>query len=184
LNASLKPVPVDRMADAPYRIDAVLFDFDGTLTRPGALDFSVIKRAIGCPDGTPVLEFMAGVDDRQQRRRIWPGSLDRFELDGAAASRPNHGAEQLVATIRKAGLPVGILTRNSRASVVKASGELLNLSMADIDVLITREDPVRRSNRPGRGCCWRPGKWASIRPTCWWWVILISTCKPAAMPGP
>jgi HAD superfamily hydrolase (TIGR01509 family) len=142
LNASLKPVPVDRMADAPYRIDAVLFDFDGTLTRPGALDFSVIKRAIGCPDGTPVLEYMGGVDDRQQRADM-DRQLNRFELDGAAASRPNHGTEQLVATIRKAGLPVGILTRNSRESVVKAMENFSTLSMADIDVIVTREDPVR-----------------------------------------
>jgi hydrogenase expression/formation protein HypE len=142
LNASLKPVPVDRMADAPYRIDAVLFDFDGTLTRPGALDFSVIKRAIGCPDGIPVLEFMAGVED-EKRRRDMARKLDRFELDGAVASRPNHGTEQLVATIRKAGLPVGILTRNSRESVVKAMENFSTLSMADIDVIVTREDPVR-----------------------------------------
>jgi hydrogenase expression/formation protein HypE len=69
--------------------------------------------------------------------------LDRFELDGAVASRPNHGTEQLVATIRKAGLPVGILTRNSRESVVKAMENFSTLSMADIDVIVTREDPVR-----------------------------------------
>jgi hydrogenase expression/formation protein HypE len=142
LNASLKPVPVDRMADAPYRIDAVLFDFDGTLTRPGALDFSVIKRAIGCPDGIPCWSSWPASKTEKQRR-TWPGNLDRFELDGAVASRPNHGTEQLVATIRKAGLPVGILTRNSRESVVKAMENFSTLSMADIDVIVTREDPVR-----------------------------------------
>jgi hypothetical protein len=27
----------------------VLFDFDGTLTHPGALDFAAIKREVGCP---------------------------------------------------------------------------------------------------------------------------------------
>jgi hydrogenase expression/formation protein HypE len=130
------------VADAPYRIDAVLFDFDGTLTRPGALDFSVIKRAIDCPDKTPVLEFMAGVED-QERRADMARQLDRFELDGAAASRPNTGAEEIVASIRKAGLPVGILTRNSRASVCRALENFPALSIADIDVMVTREDPVR-----------------------------------------
>ncbi|MBC2710323.1 MAG: hypothetical protein HGJ94_04790 [Desulfosarcina sp.] len=63
----MKQTPVEPMTDTPYRIDAVLFDFDGTLTRPGALDFSVIKRAIGCPDGIPVLEFMAGINDDAHR---------------------------------------------------------------------------------------------------------------------
>ena len=84
--------PGEPMAIAPYRIDAVLFDFDGTLTRPGALDFSVIKRAIGCPDGIPVLEFLAGIDDPAQRLDK-ARQLDRFELDGAAKSQPNTGAE-------------------------------------------------------------------------------------------
>ena len=130
------------MADAPYRIDAVLFDFDGTLTRPGALDFSTIKRAIGCPDGIPVLEFMDGVEDQEQRADM-ARQLDRFELNGAAASRPNDGAGEIVASIRRSGLPVGILTRNSRASVCRALENFPNLSIADIDVMITREDPVR-----------------------------------------
>jgi hydrogenase expression/formation protein HypE len=52
-----------------YRIDGVLFDFDGTLTRPGALDFSVIKRAIGCRADTPVLEFHGARSSDPQRRR-------------------------------------------------------------------------------------------------------------------
>jgi hydrogenase expression/formation protein HypE len=134
--------PVGPMNSDPYRIDAVLFDFDGTLTRPGALDFSVIKRTIGCPVDVPVLEFMAGIDDRAQRLNM-TRALDRFELEGAAASQPNVGAEQLVDAITTAGLPVGILTRNSRASVIRALENFSTLSLVDIDVLITREDPVK-----------------------------------------
>jgi HAD superfamily hydrolase (TIGR01509 family) len=130
------------MEAKPYRIDAVVFDFDSTLTRPGALDFSVIKQAIGCPQEIPVLEYMDGIDD-PARRRDMARQLDHFELEGAVASRPNQGAEQLVATIKQAGLPVGILTRNSRASVLKALENFAALSLEDIDVLITREDPVQ-----------------------------------------
>ncbi len=130
------------MNNAPYRIDAVLFDFDGTLTRPGSLDFSVIKKAIGCPDGVPVLEFMAGVDDPAQRLDM-ARQLDRFELKGAAASQPNAGAEPLVDSIKAAGLPVGILTRNSRVSVARAMENFSTLRMADVDVMVTREDPVK-----------------------------------------
>ena len=32
------------MAKAGINIKAVLFDFDGTLTQPGAIDFQLIKR--------------------------------------------------------------------------------------------------------------------------------------------
>lgn len=130
------------MVITPYRIDAVLFDFDGTLTQPGVLDFSIIKQAIGCPGHTPVLEFMASVDDDAQRFDM-ARQLDRFELDGAAVSQPNAGAEQLIACIKNAGLAVGILTRNSRASVIRALENFSALSMDDIDVMVTREDPVK-----------------------------------------
>jgi hydrogenase expression/formation protein HypE len=142
LNTSLKPTPDDPVAAGSYRIDAVLFDFDGTLTRPGALDFSVIKREIGCPESIPVLEFLAGVEDDARRQHLF-SQLDRFELEGAAASRPNDGAEEIVAFIKAAGLPVGILTRNSRASVGRALENFSRIRLADIDVLITREDPVK-----------------------------------------
>lgn len=142
MNHLVEPAPGNSTAGEPYRIDGVLFDFDGTLTRPGALDFSVIKRAIGCPDTVPVLEFMAGVTDERQRGAM-AQQLDRFELEAAAVSEPNTGAEQMVAYIKKAGIPVGILTRNSRASVLRALDNFVGLSRADIDVVVTREDPVR-----------------------------------------
>jgi hydrogenase expression/formation protein HypE len=135
-------MPVEPMNNSGYRIDAVLFDFDGTLTKPGALDFSVLKRAIGCSHEIPVLEFMAGVGDAAQRQAM-ADQLDRFELAGASQSSPNPGAEAIVTFIKGLGLPVGILTRNSRNSVSKALDNFTGLSIADFDVLVTREDPVR-----------------------------------------
>ena len=39
-------------------IRAVLFDFDGTLTLPGSIDFAGIKKAIRCPGDAPILEFI------------------------------------------------------------------------------------------------------------------------------
>ena len=51
-------------------LEAVLFDFDGTLTEPGTLDFAAIRREIGCPPGQPILEFIGGLagDSPQQQR--------------------------------------------------------------------------------------------------------------------
>lgn len=141
MNIFRKRTPVESMTGAPYRIDAVLFDFDGTLTRPGALDFSVLRRAIGCPEGLPVLEYLAGIED-DARRHDLTRQLDRFELDGAVASQPNAGAEAVVGLIKGSGLPVGILTRNSRASVRRALENFPTLTMADIDAMVTRQDPV------------------------------------------
>ena len=50
-----------------YRIKAVLFDFDGTLTKPGAIDFKAVKRSIGCPPDQAILEFIGSLrDDARQ----------------------------------------------------------------------------------------------------------------------
>ena len=43
------------------RIKGVLFDFDGTLTLPGALDFPAIKRELNCPPDIPILEYLETV---------------------------------------------------------------------------------------------------------------------------
>jgi HAD superfamily hydrolase (TIGR01509 family) len=130
------------MQDKPYRIDGVLFDLDGTLTQPGALDFAAFKRDIGYPQDLPVLEFMAGLQDEGRRQEI-TRRLDAFEMEGALSSRPNAGARRLVETIKKAGLPMGILTRNSRASTLKALENFGGIDASDFDVIVTREDPVK-----------------------------------------
>ena len=51
------------------RIKAVLFDFDGTLTEPGTLDYSAIRDAIGCSQGSPILECIARMRSRARRAK-------------------------------------------------------------------------------------------------------------------
>jgi hydrogenase expression/formation protein HypE len=129
------------LLNGPYCIDAVLFDFDGTLTAPGALDFSVIKCELGCPLDQPVLEFIEGLTSADARRDAY-ARLMAFEERGAAASRPNEGAERLLAFLSRSKLPLGIVTRNSRASVVRALANFTQVGWDDFAVIITREDPV------------------------------------------
>jgi hydrogenase expression/formation protein HypE len=129
------------MLTGPYRIDAVLFDFDGTLTAPGALDFREIKAELGCPLGRPVLEFIEGLTSTAARRDAYE-RLAAFEERGAAASRPNEGAEGLLAFLSRSKLPLGIVTRNSRASVARALANFNQVGWDDFQVIITREDPV------------------------------------------
>jgi HAD superfamily hydrolase (TIGR01509 family) len=97
-------------------IRAILFDFDGTLTRPEALDFGHLRAVTGCPPGLPILEYLATLTDpvahAQARQR-----LDEAELAAARHSHPNPGAVELLAWCRRRGLALGILTRNTRAAV-------------------------------------------------------------------
>lgn len=140
-----------------YAIKAVLFDFDGTLTEPGALDFKSFKDTIGCPADLPVLEYIDTMDDPAQQRRILD-RLDRFETDGARHSRPNAGAGELVAWVKSRALPVGIITRNSRRSVLRALENFDDLGPGDFELLITRDDPFAVKPR-GDGIVWAARQW-------------------------
>ena len=83
------------MTNRLLNVKAVLFDFDGTLTQPGALDFSIIRKAIGCPADRPVLEVIENLRDVEHRSRAFP-ELDRFERACAVKAQPNSGAEDLL----------------------------------------------------------------------------------------
>jgi len=104
------------MKKKPLSLKAVLFDFDGTLTRPGALNFEAIRKTLECPPGMPILEYIESLPDAAGRQRLF-AQLDRFETEAAAGSEPNDGAEELISWLRSQGLRLGIITRNSRRSV-------------------------------------------------------------------
>jgi HAD superfamily hydrolase (TIGR01509 family) len=133
--------------EKPYRISAVLFDFDGTLTKPDALDFSVIKKILGCPDEIPALEFIESITDPKKRVEAFD-ELKDFESRAAANSEPNPGAENLIRTIHSNGLPMGLITRNSMDSVREALKNFNGIGLDDFDVIITRDNPVRPKPSP------------------------------------
>ncbi len=129
------------MKKSPRYIRAVLFDFDGTLTRPESLDLSVIKRQIGCPADSYLLEYIEKLPSAAERQAAL-AAVDRFELAAAAEARPNEGAEELVCYLRSVGVRAGIVTRNSRRSVLRALRNFKRIAAADFDLIVTRDEPV------------------------------------------
>ena len=132
---------------ASPRFGAVLFDFDGTLTHPGALDFAALRRALGCPPGTLILEYIDALPSeelRAEKRRI----LDDFETAAARDSMPNEGAEETVRLLLREGIRVGILTRNTRASVLTSLANFPALKEGDFGVILTRESGGRPKPSP------------------------------------
>ena len=134
---------------AGSRIRAVLFDFDGTLTRPDAIDFAILRDRLGCPKGIAILEFIQGLGTEDARRDAWR-LLEDFELAAARASVPNEGAEELIGLLRTRKVPRGILSRNSTSSIREAMKNFRRISLGDFPVVLSRENPGRPKPHPGR----------------------------------
>jgi len=125
----------------------VLFDFDGTLTKPGSIDFVKIKTAIGCPPDSQVLEFLEAEppDSRAGLMNI----LEQMEMIGAEASIPNLGAEKCLSALRSKDIPFGIITRNSLNSVEKALLKFDSVTLLDFRSVITRDSSLPKPKPHG-----------------------------------
>jgi len=131
----------------PYRIQAVLFDFDGTLTLPGAIDFNLIRQRINCPAGTPILEFIQTLPDESQRQEALD-EVHHLEMEAARAAKPNSGAEQVISALHDLGVRVGLISRNTRVSIEYALTSFEHTSIDDFDLVISRDDLVEPKPEP------------------------------------
>lgn len=130
----------------PMKISAILFDFDGTLTRPNAIDFAGIRKDIGCPEHQPILEYVDTLTQEQQRDANHV--IDRYEMQAASKAEANVNAEATVATFHRRGMPMTILTRNNRSAVLRAFQNFDTLTPAAFKQIITRDDPFPHKPDP------------------------------------
>ena len=128
-------------------IKGVLFDFDGTLTVPGALNFPAIKRMLGCPLDHPILEFIASEppDCRPRLMKI----LEEQEDMAAAASIPNRGAERCLMILKGRKIPMAILTRSRLKPIAMALERFEGVTIDDFKAIITREMSLPKPHPDG-----------------------------------
>ena len=118
-------------AAAPPR--GVIFDLDGTLTEP-LLDFEAIRRELGLPSGTPILEAMEALDVAARARAEL--ILRRHEMDAIRAATLADGCRELLDLLAARDVPVAILTRNVRDAV----DDFLRRFAMRVAASYTRED--------------------------------------------
>lgn len=119
-------------------IKAVIFDLDGTITRP-YFDFDAIRKEMGLDENAgPVWEAMEKMplEQRQRTEEI----LHFHEEKAVVESKLNAGAKQTLGALREAGISIGILTRNRRSNAL-AVAEKHGLKF---DAVVGREEgPVK-----------------------------------------
>jgi hydrogenase expression/formation protein HypE len=128
-------------------IKGVLFDFDGTLTCPDALDFPAIKHKLGCPVDQPILEYLETLPSKQRSKLM--KILEDIEDKAAAISRPNEGAEKCISALKEKGIILGILTRNGLSSVKKALTKFKGVTVHDFLAIITRDESLPKPHPDG-----------------------------------
>jgi len=128
-------------------IKGILFDFDGTLTVPGAINFLEIKASLGCPPEVPILEFIESLDNNEQQKAY--SLLDRHEDRAARISFPAQDAEVVVRELKKKDLPLGIITRNSLNAVLLALKNFDHVTADDFAIIFTRDDGTPKPDPAG-----------------------------------
>ncbi|MBN2180629.1 MAG: HAD family hydrolase [Sedimentisphaerales bacterium] len=119
-------------------IKAVIFDLDGTITKP-YFDFDAIREEIGLDRNCgPILEIMEKMTDTQRRNA--EKILNYHEKKAVVESQLNPGARETLLALRAGKIYIGVLTRNRRENAF-AIADMHNLQF---DAVVGREDgPVK-----------------------------------------
>lgn len=139
-----------------HEIDAVLFDFDGTLVEID-IDFAEMRRGVhslGLEYGVSsdpdlyVLESLEDIFDKLMQRQVKQAEEFRrranklivdIELEAAAEARIMPGVNEVLKKLKDRGTRIGIVTRNCRPAVMKS----LEIAGFVHDALLTRDDVER-----------------------------------------
>ena len=127
-----------RLHGSRHPLRAVAFDLDSTLTQP-YLDFTRLRQQLELPEGD-ILQWLATLPSA---RRVEAAQIiEDFEQDGVENVAWNDSAQETVEAVRALGLPMAIVTRNSRASLL-AVCQRLNII---VDQLVARDDAPPKPN--------------------------------------
>jgi HAD superfamily hydrolase (TIGR01549 family) len=136
--------------DGAVRIRGVVFDLDGTLV-VGELDFEAMRREIGLPSRTPLLEAVEQLPPAARTSAL--EVLHRHEHAAACRARLNPGVPAFLDWLARCGVRRAVLSRNMREAVEMT----LRRCGLVFDLVLGREDAPYKPNPQGLRqicACW------------------------------
>jgi HAD superfamily hydrolase (TIGR01509 family) len=119
-------------------VNAVIFDLDGTITKP-YFDFDSIREEIGLDRNSgPILEAMEKMTPQERKKA--EEILNYHEQKAVTESELNAGAKETLSALSTAGIKIGVLTRNKRDNAFAIARK----HGLKFDAVVGREDgPVK-----------------------------------------
>ncbi|MSS72696.1 MAG: HAD family hydrolase [Candidatus Latescibacteria bacterium] len=92
-------------------IKAIIFDMDGTITRP-YIDWKALRERIGAVPGRTIIEYIEGLSPAEAERanRI----LIETEMEACVHSELNEGGREMLAFLRERNIRTALVTNNHR----------------------------------------------------------------------
>ncbi len=116
-------------------LKAVLFDMDGTITRPH-IDWAALRGRLQVPAGVPIMEYIESLPSPLQEQAS--AVLEEVEMEAAIEAVLNPGAAELLGQLRRDGLRLALITNNHR----QAMRMIVEKFGLDFDLLLSREDAL------------------------------------------
>jgi HAD superfamily hydrolase (TIGR01549 family) len=116
------------------RFQAVIFDMDGTITRP-IIDFESIRKELGILSGDLLNEINKLTETEQ--KKAW-AVIERHEDRALQKLELQSGARELLEKCARHNIKIGVVTRNLRRSV----DYLCRQHNIRFDAVVTREFPL------------------------------------------
>lgn len=116
-------------------IRGVIFDMDGTITKP-SIDWKSLRARIGVPPDQTIIAHIDGLDTAAAARANT--ILESVELEACASSELNDGARDLLAHLEAGGILTALVTNNH----ARAVQVVLKKHSLSFDVVLCRDDGI------------------------------------------
>lgn len=137
---------------------AFILDWDGVVVET-KLDFSPVYRRFFGGKRVMLLEVTQSLP-QEVRTEVWR-CLEEIETDGARRAQPVPGSLELLSWLEERNVPLGIVSRNSKASVEIAAKRA---GIALPPVVITRDEKV--PVKPAPEAFWKASELMGVEPSC------------------